>query len=158
MITPLLAAVFAILAAQEPPAAVASAPAASPHPAGSHHSVYGVWRSPSRGAHIKITPCEGDAICGKLLSASRPESNPDLLDIHNKDPAKRQSSMIGQTVFEGFKGGPHKWTGGRFYNPGDGKYYAGTISLVDHNHLKLKGCALRVLCKSQTWTRAEQPS
>jgi uncharacterized protein (DUF2147 family) len=118
----------------------------------------GVWQSPSRGGHIQITSCD-NAICGKLLSAAtRPKSNPDLLDIHNKDPAKRGLTMIGQTVITGFKGGPTKWTGGRLYNPGDGNYYSGVISLVDDNHLKLKGCALKVLCKSQTWSRVQDGS
>lgn len=142
--TPMLAVLAVLFAAAEPPAP------------GSPQPVYGVWQSPSLGAHIEIRPCEGGAICGKLLSANPPKSNPELLDLHNKDPAKRQLTMIGQTVFEGFKGGPHKWTGGRVYNPEDGKHYTGTISLVDNNHLKLKGCALRILCKSQTLTRVEQ--
>jgi uncharacterized protein (DUF2147 family) len=115
----------------------------------------GVWQSPSRGAHIQIVPCDSGAICGKLLSASRPKSNPQLLDIHNKDPALRDRSMIGQIVFDGFKGGPMKWTGGRLYNPGDGNYYSGVLSLVDINHLQLKGCAFWFLCKAQTWTRVE---
>ena len=88
--------------------------------ASDQHAANGVWQSPSRGAHIQIVPCEGDAICGKLLSASRPKSNPQLLDIHNKDPAKRNHTMIGQIVFDGFKGGPKTWKGGRLYNPGDG--------------------------------------
>ena len=39
----------------------------------------GVWQSPSRGAHIQIVACDSGAICGKLLSASRPKSNPQLL-------------------------------------------------------------------------------
>ena len=114
---------------------------------------YGVWQSPSRGAHIEIVPCQDGAICGKLLSATRPKSNPQLLDIHNKDPAKRDKSMIGQIVFDGFKGGPMKWTGGRVYNPGDGNYYSGVITLVDNDHMTLKGCAFWFLCKAQTWTR-----
>jgi uncharacterized protein (DUF2147 family) len=115
----------------------------------------GVWESPSRGAHIQIAPCASGAICGTLLSANRPKSNPQLLDIHNKDPAKRGFTVIGQVVFSGFTGGPAKWTGGRLYNPGDGQYYSGVISLVDESHLKLKGCALGFLCKSQAWTRVQ---
>ncbi|HSZ51851.1 MAG TPA: DUF2147 domain-containing protein [Caulobacteraceae bacterium] len=142
--TPMFAALALFLAAEGPPAAE------SPQP------VYGVWQSPSLGANIEITPCEGGAICGKLLSAKPLKNNPELLDLHNKDPAKRQLTMIGQTVLEGFKGGPHKWTGGSVYNPVDGRHYSGTMSLVDNNHLKLKGCALRFLCKSQTLTRVEQ--
>jgi hypothetical protein len=28
-----------------------------------------------------------------------------------------------------------------------------TVGSVDGNSLKMKGCVLKVLCKSQTWTR-----
>jgi uncharacterized protein (DUF2147 family) len=136
-------------------AGLAAANLAAPGPvaADTQCAACGVWQSPSRGAHIRIDPCAGSAICGTLLSASRPKSNPQLLDIHNKDPAKRSLSMIGQVVFSGFTGGPVKWTGGRLYNPGDGHFYSGAISVVDDTHLKLKGCALGFLCMSQTWTR-----
>jgi uncharacterized protein (DUF2147 family) len=128
---------------------------AGPGVAESQCPACGVWQSPSRGAHIRIDPCASGAICGTLLSASRPKSNPQLLDIHNKDPAKRSLTMIGQVVITGFTGGPVKWTGGRLYNPGDGHYYSGAISLVDQTHLKLKGCAFGFLCQSQTWTRVQ---
>ena len=129
--------------------------AAGPVAADATCQACGVWQSPSRGAHVQVMTCENGAICGKLMEASRPKSNPQLLDIHNKDPSKRNTSMIGQVVFHGFKGGPTKWTGGRFYNPGDGNFYSGSVSLADATHLKLKGCALGFLCKSQTWTRVE---
>ena len=115
----------------------------------------GVWQSPSRGAHIQILSCGEDAICGKLLSASKPKTNPEFLDVHNKDPELRKRSVMGQIVLDGFKGGPPKWTGGRVYNPGDGNYYKGIITQIDEDHLTLKGCALVFLCKSQVWTRIE---
>ena len=142
----MLAALAVLLAADEPPAANTA------------HPVYGVWQSTSLSAQIEIAPCEGGAICGKLLSADRPKKNPELLDVHNKNPAKRQLSLIGQPILEGFKGGPHKWTGGHVYNPDDGKHYSASITVVDNNHLHVKGCALRVLCKSQTLTRVGQAS
>src|SRR5215469_15927967 len=122
---------------------------AAPVAADETPAAVGTWQSPSRGAHIQIVPCQDGAICGKLLTASRPKSNPQLLDIHNKDPALRDRTMLGQMVMEGFKGGPMKWTGGRLYNPGDGNYYSGVITLVDANHLQLKGCAFWFLCKAQ---------
>jgi uncharacterized protein (DUF2147 family) len=135
---------------------VAALLVAAPAAAQDTSAPLGVWQSPSRGAHIQIVPCDdGGSICGKLLSASRPKSNPQLLDIHNKDPVRREHTMLGQLVLEGFKGGPMKWTGGRVYNPGDGNYYSGVISLVDSDHLELKGCAFWFLCKAQTWTRVE---
>ena len=115
----------------------------------------GVWQSPTRGAHIEIIACADGAICGKLVSASKPQSNPQLLDVHNKDPALRDRKMLGQIVLDGFKGGPMKWIGGRVYNPGDGNYYSGVITLIDDTHMQLKGCAFWFLCKSQTWTKVE---
>jgi uncharacterized protein (DUF2147 family) len=132
---------------------VAALVAAGSAAADDHCLACGVWQSPSRGARIRIASCSSGAICGTLLSASRPKSNPDLLDIHNKDPAKRSLSMIGQVIFSGFTGGPMSWKGGRLYNPGDGRYYSGAINLADDSHLKLKGCALGIFCQSQTWTR-----
>ncbi len=116
--------------------------------------IEGMWLSPSRSAHIKIEHC-GDSLCGRLVSASRPKSNPQYLDIHNKDESLRSRSLIGITLLQGFTGGPDKWTGGRVYNPGDGNTYQGTITLKDSDHLELKGCAVWLLCKSQVWTRLD---
>ena len=114
--------------------------------------ITGVWLAQSRGAHIEIDRC-GDSFCGKIVSATPAQSNPLLLDIHNKDPSLRSRRMIGTTFMDGFTGGPVKWTGGRLYNPGDGNFYRGMLTLIDNDHLQLKGCAFWFLCKSQTWTR-----
>ena len=61
--------------------------------------------------------------------------------------------MVGALLIQGFKGGPTTWKGGQVYNPGDGKSYKGALTLVDPNHLKLQGCVLGVLCKSQVFKR-----
>ncbi len=114
--------------------------------------ITGTWLSQSRGAHIQIDRC-GETFCGKIVSAQPAQSNPLLLDIHNKNPALRTRRMVGTTFLDGFTGGPTKWTGGRLYNPGDGNFYSGMLTLVDDDHLQLKGCAFWFLCKSQTWTR-----
>ena len=114
--------------------------------------VTGVWLAPSRSAHIEIRNC-GASLCGKLIYATQPVTNPTFLDVHNKNPELRGRPMIGQTLLEGFTGGPTHWTGGHIYNPGDGNTYHGMMTLVDGDHLSVKGCALIVLCKSQMWTR-----
>ena len=114
----------------------------------------GVWLSPSRSAHVQITHC-GELLCGKVISATQPKTNPNFLDVHNKNPALRTRRVIGQMLLEGFSGGPTEWTGGHLYNPGDGNTYNGKLTLVDENHLKLTGCALWVLGKTQVWTRLE---
>ncbi|HEY5411733.1 MAG TPA: DUF2147 domain-containing protein, partial [Caulobacteraceae bacterium] len=65
----------------------------------------------------------------------------------------RRRSMVGAIVIQGFTGGPASWTGGHVYNPGDGKSYKGSLTLVDANHLMLQGCVLGFLCKSQVIKR-----
>ena len=122
--------------------------AGSPAAAG----IVGVWLALARSAHIKIFQC-GAAVCGRMVSASRPKDNPKLLDVHNENPALRRRSMVGAIVIQGFTGGPASWTGGRVYNPGDGKSYKGSLTLVDASHLKLQGCVLGFLCKSQVFRR-----
>jgi len=116
--------------------------------------ICGVWQAQSRGARVRIDTC-ADGVCGTVLYAKPAKSNPLLLDVNNKDPALRGRPMVGATLIAGFTGGPVKWTGGRLYNPGDGNYYHGSLTLLDDDHLQVKGCALIILCKSQTWTRVD---
>ena len=44
-------------------------------------------------------------------------------------------------------------TGGAIYNGDDGGTYKATITPIDADHLKVRGCIVWPLCKSQTWTR-----
>ncbi len=116
--------------------------------------ICGVWQAQSRGALVRIDTC-GEGVCGTVLYAKPAKSNPLLLDVNNHDPALRSRKMVGSTLITGFTGGPVKWTGGRLYNPGDGNFYHGSLTLLDEGHLEVKGCALIILCKSQTWTRID---
>ena len=128
--------------------------AASAQADGTNPRIFGVWLAQSRDAHVLITHC-GEAVCGKVLSASPARKNPQLLDVNNHDPALRGRHMVGLFLMDGFNGGPHKWTGGKLYNPGDGNFYHGALTLLDDDHLEVKGCALVILCKSQVWKRLE---
>lgn len=113
--------------------------------------VTGRWRTPGNGGEVELVKC-GAVLCGKLISSSELKAHPDALDARNKDAAKRGRKLVGLTFLEGFKGGPAEWTGGRIYNPEDGNTYSGTITLQGDT-LKLKGCAMAMLCKTQVWTR-----
>ena len=46
------------------------------------------------------------------------------------------------------------WSGGRIYNPDNGKTYVGDLRLLDPTRLKVTGCLVRPLCGSQVWRRA----
>ena len=113
--------------------------------------ITGRWLTPSKG-EVEIYRC-GAALCGRLLGSPRLAREPHLTDALNKDAAKRGRKIKGMTLLEGFSGGPSEFRGGRLYNPEDGNTYTGTITVVDGDTLKLKGCVVAPLCKTQVWKR-----
>jgi uncharacterized protein (DUF2147 family) len=113
--------------------------------------IVGRWLTPTKG-EVEIFKC-GTAYCGRLLSSPRLAREPGLLDANNKDAGKRGRKIKGMTFLEGYGGGPTVWSGGKLYNPDDGNTYTGTITAVGADSLKLKGCVIAPLCKTQVWTR-----
>ncbi|PHY22210.1 DUF2147 domain-containing protein [Caulobacter sp. BP25] len=114
--------------------------------------VTGVWQTPTNGGQVEIARC-GNSLCGKLVSSNHIRENPTLKDVRNKDESQRVRTLKNLQMLYDFTGGPAKWTGGKVYNPDDGGTYAGTIELIGDNQLKLKGCIVAPLCKTQVWTR-----
>ncbi len=113
----------------------------------------GVWRTPGRGGRVELRAC-GPALCGRLLTTIGIAANPALSDGKNRNPALRTRLLKDLQIVQGFTGGPTEWTGGTVYNPVDGGTYRGKIVMVGDDQLKLTGCIVFPLCKTQTWTRA----
>ena len=101
---------------------------------------------------IEISEC-GQSICGKLVSSDGLKENPSLKDVNNKDESLRSRPLKNLTILKGFERKKDEWSGGSIYNAEDGGTYKATITMQDANHLKLKGCIVWPLCKTQTWTR-----
>ncbi|WP_159982344.1 MULTISPECIES: DUF2147 domain-containing protein [unclassified Novosphingobium] len=138
-------------------ALVAAAPIAMiglsvPAVAADADSVLGTWRTPSKNGVVEIARC-GGSICGKLMSSDHIKTNPELKDINNKDTARRDRKLKGLQIVGGFKLDDGVWTGGSIYNPEDGGTYKATITPAGPDSLKLKGCIVWPLCKTQTWNR-----
>ncbi|OYX30094.1 MAG: hypothetical protein B7Y99_12070 [Caulobacterales bacterium 32-69-10] len=112
----------------------------------------GLWRTATRNGEVRIDEC-GQALCGTLVTSDSIKANPAMADAQNKDAAKRTRLLKDLPMLQGFTGGPSQWKGGTVYNPEDGGTYKGTIKLVDADTLKLTGCIVFPLCKSQTWKR-----
>ncbi|KSB88224.1 hypothetical protein AS593_06425 [Caulobacter vibrioides] len=130
-------------------AAVASAAFVAPAMAA---DITGLWQTETNGGQVEISRC-GNSLCGKLLTSDNIKKNPALKDEKNKDPSLRTRPLKGLQLLWGFSGGPTEWTGGKVYKADDGKTYSGTITMANADTLKLKGCVVAPLCKTQTWTR-----
>lgn len=126
--------------------ALAAAPALAATPAD------GLWRAESGGGVIELHEC-GDALCGRLADSNGLRLNPFIKDDANPKPELRERLIHGMDILHGFKGGNGEWTNGRIYNPGSGKTYTGSLKLLDADHIKLSGCLVFPLCKSQVWRR-----
>lgn len=136
-------------------AGLSVAGAAGAQPSG---SVQGDWRTPGATAVVRIAPCVGSAgrLCGTVVSATPPRDakGQPLRDRANPDPAMRTRPIIGLPILTGLSpAGAGRWSGGRIYNPQDGKTYASKLTLNPNGTLKVEGC-VAVICRAQTWTRA----
>ncbi|HTI66370.1 MAG TPA: DUF2147 domain-containing protein [Caulobacteraceae bacterium] len=136
-------ALFSVVAAAM---TLASAAAASP--------AEGLWRTPTRGGQVRIAEC-GAALCGRLVGSDAITADPTLADTRNKDAALRTRPLKDLPLLQGFAGGPAEWKGGTVYNPEDGGTYRGSIKLADPDTLRLTGCIVFPLCKTQTWKRVK---
>ena len=112
----------------------------------------GRWRTETRNGIVEVERC-GGSICGKLVSSDGLRTNPNMLDINNKDTALRGRRLLNLQILGGFTRGGGEWSGGTIYNGDDGGTYRATVTPIDADHLKVKGCIIWPLCKSQTWTR-----
>lgn len=127
----------------------ASAPAA----AADGSRLLGVWATGSEGGRVEIYRC-GEALCGKIVDATRLRANPDLRDVRNPDKSLRDRKLKGLVVLRGFTGGPAEWQGGPVYDPESGDGAAkGYLTLRRDGKLEVKGCKAAIFCRTKVWTR-----
>jgi uncharacterized protein (DUF2147 family) len=122
-------------------------------PAFAADSIEGDWLTSDGGSKVHISACPGkpDQMCGVV--SWLPAANSKDLDKNNPDAALRTRPILGVSTITGFKQtAPGKWTGGRLYDPGNGKSYDGKISANADGTLKVEGCVM-VVCQAQTWKR-----
>lgn len=131
-------------------AALAASAVAAPPPG----DPTGLWQTPTNGGQVRIARC-GQALCGTLVTSNAIRANPGVLDEHNSDRNLRTRTLRNLPMLRGFTGGPTEWTGGSVYNPADGRTYRGTITMQGDNTLRLRGCVVAPLCRTQTWTRIQ---
>lgn len=114
----------------------------------------GLWQTPTNGGQVRIARC-GEALCGTLVTSDHIRADANARDVRNRDASQRGRTLRNLPMLTGFTGGPTEWRGGSVYNPADGGTYRGTITMTGDNALRLRGCIVAPLCKTQTWTRIQ---
>lgn len=114
----------------------------------------GVWKTPVDDGLIRIERCGAD-ICGRPAGSARLRTVPDQKDVLNKDPALRGRLIRDIVIFRLQPVGPGHWGKGTIYNPKDGQTYQAELTISTPAQVKLRGCVVVPLCKTQTWTRSE---
>ncbi|MEM7741371.1 MAG: DUF2147 domain-containing protein [Pseudomonadota bacterium] len=106
-------------------------------------AITGDWVTGDGSAIVRLFACERDSesLCGHM--------------IWIEDRAWVEDRFLGGEIIANFRFERGAWRKGQLTNPNDGNVYRGSISLDDDGQLKLKGCALRVLCQSEMWKRLE---
>jgi uncharacterized protein (DUF2147 family) len=120
-------------------------------------SIRGDWLVQAKNGHVRIAPCASDAakLCGTLVHMTQPNdaNGQPKRDANNANAALRSRPILGIPLITGFSpNGANKWSGGRIYNPEDGKTYNSKLELTPAGALKVSGC-VSVICKTQIWTR-----
>ena len=128
------------------------AAAAPPEP-----SVEGYWLTQTHHGIVQIAPC-GASVCGVLVTSELLARTPDLTDRHNPNLALRGRKLLGLTLLSGFHAVPSGWAGGTIYNPDDGNTYHARLTILDADHLRVRGCVFVPLCRSQVWVRVSAPA
>ena len=117
-------------------------------------ALLGRWRTPAQNGVVVIERC-ATGLCARVADAAALRANPDQRDVRNRDPALRSRPVKGLTVVRAASGGPRVWNAGPLYDPDSGQGAAtGTLTLIEPDRLAVRGCIARMLCRTQTWTRA----
>jgi uncharacterized protein (DUF2147 family) len=111
----------------------------------------GYWVTPNFNSVVEISRCD-QSLCAEIAWLWEiAVAGKQLRDAKNPDTGKRKNSMLGLPLFRKFKQDGKRWRG-RIYNPQDGRRYRASITGINRNMLKLRGC-WGPFCQTQRWRR-----
>lgn len=120
----------------------------------------GTWVTDEGKALVSIQKCGETIYCGTIIWLKEP-THPDgsvKRDDENPDATRRDRRILGLEILSGFKyGGNSVWTGGKIYDPENGKTYSCKMTLKG-NKLKVRGyIGFSLLGRTTTWERSQTP-
>ena len=120
-------------------------------------AIIGIWKNGEGTAHIQIYK-NGDKYQGKIIWLKEPidpETGKAKLDKHHPDDKNHSRPVMGLINMWGFKNtGDKEWSGGKIYDPKNGKTYSCKVAMEDNNTLKVRGfIGISLIGRTDTWTR-----
>ena len=121
-------------------------------------SPIGRWYAEGGAAQVDISDC-GSELCGRVVWLRSPvdENGCELRDRYNPDQSLRHRPVIGLDILRGLapaSGADALWKGGTIYDPGSGKTYRASLSVVGENRIDLRGyVGLPLIGRTTSWFR-----
>ncbi|MEE9381556.1 MAG: DUF2147 domain-containing protein [Hyphomonadaceae bacterium] len=105
----------------------------------------GVWQRTKQDWLVEFKMCEDnpELLCGEVVAGEGTDKG-------------TGESVIGVQMLYNLARHATKddrWVG-TMYNPGDGNEYAGTVRVLNDGRIKMSGCMMRIMCRSEKWPGA----
>ena len=119
--------------------------------------VIGKWKLEDGSAIVEVYQ-EGDVFNGRIVWLEKPTEADGSPAVDNKNPDKslRTRQIIGLNMLHGLKAVDGEYSGGKIYDPGNGKTYNCSMK-VEGNTLKVRGSRDKkgLLGRTMDWFRVE---
>lgn len=120
--------------------------------------VIGKWKLEDGSAIVEVYK-NGDAFNGKIVWLNNP-NGPDgkpATDRNNPDSNLRSRQLMGLNMLSGLKASNGEYSGGKIYDPGNGKTYNCSMK-VDGKVLKVRGSLDKkgLIGRTMDWFRVEE--
>lgn len=120
-------------------------------------AIIGSWKNGEGTGIIQIYK-NGDKYQGKIIwlkEPNDPETGKPKLDKNHPDEANHKRPVMGLTNMWGFRyTDKNEWTGGKIYDPKNGKTYSCKVAMENNNTLKVRGyIGVSLIGRTDTWTR-----
>lgn len=123
----------------------------------SAQDVIGKWKLEDGTAIVEVYK-SGDSFNGKIVWLEKPteDDGSPAKDGNNPDPQLRSRQLIGLNMLSGLKKADKEYSGGKIYDPGNGKTYNCSMK-VEGNVLKVRGSLDKkgLLGRTMDWFRVE---
>lgn len=120
-------------------------------------AIIGSWKNGEGTGIIQIYK-NGEKYQGKitwLKEPNDPETGKPKLDKKHPDEKNHNRPVMGLINMWGFNyTGTNEWTGGKIYDPKNGKTYSCKISMENNNTIKVRGyIGISMIGRTDVWTR-----